>query len=657
MDKMMENNEFSDRKGPVNQNTSKIANFATSSGELNAKEIKYQFYGTLELIPIEVGFINPIFERNSLLYTQRIDTIKDKIIDFEQLDENATNFIKPIKMIINIDAKNDPYYCFKFFDKIYCNTKFELNEIFGNDSSIIEKSPQIVKCKIAQFMEDYELFRETEYELERYYKTNYPFYSKKLNLKNIQKEHIIWNNCLKVIKDNISLNSYKTWFEPIVPLKLENNILTIQIPSPFFYEYLEEQYIDILKKTLRRELGNDAKLEYKIVLYKDHASHNPYIVKLPIKSDSEVENIPFSTLNPEYNEIMNPLIIPGIKKLNIDPRLNPSNSFKNFIEGECNRLVRSAGYAVANHPGGTAFNPLLIYGESGMGKTHLAQAIGLETKEKFPEKIVLYVNANKFQTQFVDSIRNNNKNDFLHFYQMIDVLIIDDVHEFSGKEKTQDIFFQIFNHLHQSGKQLILTSNKPPVELQGIDQRLLSRFKWGLSADLQLPDLETRLAILRNKIDIEGIEIPSDILEYIAANVEYNVRELEGALISILAQSTLNEREITIELTKEIIDRIIRNTKKEISIDYIQKVICSYFNINLEQLHTNTRKKELVQARQIAMYFSKGLTKCSLATIGSQIGGKDYATVLHACKTIDNLIEIDKRFRQQIEDIEKKLKI
>jgi chromosomal replication initiator protein len=421
----------------------------------------------------------------------------------------------------------------------------------------------------------------------------------------------VWNNCLKVIKDNIPDNSFKTWFEPIQPVKLENNILTIQVPSPFFYEYLEEQYIDILKKTLRRELGNNAKLEYHIVLDNDSSDQKPYTVKLPGKSSAEVKNKPVNLpVNPDENPIMNPFIIPGIKKLNIDPRLNPSNSFINFVEGECNRLARSAGYAVANHPGGTAFNPLFLYGESGLGKTHLAQAIGLETKEKFPEKTVLYVNANKFQTQFVDSIRNNNKNDFLHFYQMIDVLIIDDVHEFSGKEKTQDIFFHIFNHLHQSSKQLILTSDKPPVELQGVEQRLLSRFKWGLSADLQSPDFETRVAILKKKIYNDGIEMPDDVIEYIATNITSNIRELEGALISLLAQSTLNKREVTLDLAREIIDKLIRNTKKEISIDYIQKVVCNYFNISPEQLHNNTRKRETVQARQIAMYFSKSLTKC-----------------------------------------------
>jgi chromosomal replication initiator protein len=469
----------------------------------------------------------------------------------------------------------------------------------------------------------------------------------------------IWNNCLNVIKDNVPSISFRTWFEPIVPLKLENDILTIQVPSPFFYEYLEEQYIDILRKVIKKELGPEAKLEYNVVMQNNSYNNNkPYTVKFPAKSTKEIRNTPVTVpLDGNENTIKNPFVIPGLKKLDIDPRLNPENSFDNFIEGECNRLARSAGFAVSKNPGGTAFNPLLIYGESGLGKTHLAQAIGIEVKELFPDKTVLYVNANKFQTQFVDAIRNNNKNDFLHFYQMIDVLIIDDVHEFAGKEKTQDTFFHIFNHLHQSGKQLILTSDKPPVELQGMESRLLSRFKWGLSADLQAPDFETRMAILKKKTYNDGIELPEEVLEYISTHISDNIRELEGALISLLAQSTLNKKEITLDLTKEMIDKLIKSTKREISIDYIQKVVCNYYNIGLEQLQSKTRKREIVQARQVAMFFSKTLTKSSLATIGSQIGGKDHATVLHACKTVNNLIETDKRFRLQVDEIEKKLKM
>ncbi len=468
----------------------------------------------------------------------------------------------------------------------------------------------------------------------------------------------VWENCLKIIKDNVPFISYRTWFEPIVPIKLDNDILTIQVPSPFFYEYLEEQYIDILRKTLRKELGVGAKLEYSVVVDNNLSTNNkPYTVKLPANQNNNLKNRPIAASSfHDDSAIKNPFVIPGIQKLNIDPQLKQDNTFDNFIEGECNRLARSASYAVAQKPGGTAFNPLMLYGNSGLGKTHLAQAIGIEVKERFPEKIVLYVNANKFQTQFSEATRNNNRNDFLHFYQMIDVLIIDDVQEFAGKEKTQETFFHIFNHLHQTGKQLILTSDKPPIELKGLEQRLLSRFKWGLTADLQIPDFETRMNILRKKIYKDGIDIPEEVLEYIASHINSNVRELEGALISLLAQATLNRKEINIDLAIKMINKLVKCSVREITIDYISKTVCDYFNLPIDSLGVKTRKRETVQARQIAMYFSKSMTKSSLASIGSQIGGKDHATVLHACRTVANLKDTDKNFKVYLDEIENRLK-
>ncbi|OQY03736.1 MAG: chromosomal replication initiation protein DnaA [Bacteroidetes bacterium 4572_117] len=467
----------------------------------------------------------------------------------------------------------------------------------------------------------------------------------------------VWKSCLTIIRDNIPSTSFRTWFIPIVPIKLERNILTIQVPSAFFYEYLEEQYIDILRKTLRKELGVDAMLEYSIVVDSNTSVNSkPYTVKLPAKDNINLKGQPVSLPLSNESQIKNPFIIPGIKKVHINPQLNPEYSFKNFIEGDCNRLGRSAGYALANNPGKTAFNPLFIYGGTGLGKTHLAQAIGIEVKARYPEKTVLYVPAHKFVQQFSEATRNNNRNDFLHFYQMIDVLIIDDVHEFAGKEKSQDTFFHIFNHLHQSGKQLILTSDRPPIELTGLSKRLISRFKWGLSADLQSPDYYTRVAILKQKVYNSGIELADDIIDYIASNIDSHVRELEGALVTLIAQSTFNKKTITIELAKKIIDKIVKQTKREITIDYIQKVVCDYFEMNIDVLQSKTRKREIVQARQIAMYFSKNMTNSSLSTIGSQIGGKDHATVLHAYKTVNNLVETNKEFKSYIGDIEKKLK-
>ena len=469
----------------------------------------------------------------------------------------------------------------------------------------------------------------------------------------------VWQNCLSVIKDNVSLQSFKTWFEPITPLKLSNNVLTIQVPSQFFYEWLEEHYISLLRKTIKKELGTEGKLEYSIIMENNMNNPKPYTVKIPTTNRQALKNEPVAVpidVNGERG-IKNPFIIPGLKKVNIDSQLNPNYSFDNFIEGDCNRLARSAGYAVAKNPGGTAFNPLLIYGGVGLGKTHLVHSIGIEIKNNHPSKTVLYVSSEKFTHQFIDAVRNNNQNDFIHFYQMIDVLIIDDVQFFSGKEKTQDVFFHIFNHLHQTGKQLILTSDKAPVELQGMEQRLLSRFKWGLSADLQNPGLETRIAILETKMYNEGLELPKEVVEYLAYSITTNIRELEGALISLLAQSSLNKKAITLELAKQMIDKFVKNTAREVSIDYIQKVVCDYFDLPIELLKSKTRKREVVQARQIAMFFAKKMTKSSLANIGMHCGGKDHATVLHACKTVNNLIDTDKRFRGYISDLEKKISI
>jgi chromosomal replication initiator protein len=475
----------------------------------------------------------------------------------------------------------------------------------------------------------------------------------------MNKDHnVVWNNCLVIIKDNIPSVSYKTWFKPIVPLCLERSVLTIQVPSAFFYEYLEEHFIDIIKSTLRKELGQDAMLEYSIVMDKTSTvTARPYTVTFPAKDNTKLINQPLSLPLLNDQPIKNPFIIPGIKKVHVNPQLNSMYTFNNFVEGDCNRLGRSAGYAVANNPGKTAFNPLFIYGGTGLGKTHLAQAIGIEVKNRFPEKTVLYVSANKFITQFSDATKKNERNDFLHFYQMIDVLIIDDVHEFAGKEKSQDTFFHIFNHLHQTGKQLILTSDRPPIELNGLSKRLISRFKWGLSAELQAPEYNTRLAILKQKIYNDGIELPDEVIEYIASNISNNIRELEGALITLLAQSTLNRKIITSDLAKSIIDKQVKQAKREITIDFIQKVVCDYFDMNVDILKSKTRKREIVQARQIAMYFSKNLTSSSLSTIGSVIGGKDHATVLHAYKTVNNLAETNKEFKSYIVDIEKKLRV
>lgn len=473
----------------------------------------------------------------------------------------------------------------------------------------------------------------------------------------------IWFNCLSIIRDNISPNSFNTWFAPIKPVKIENNVLTIQVPSQFFYEWLEEHYIDLLKKTIKRELGAEGRLEYSIIMDNNFqgTNSNPITVQAPALYKKALKNPPVSMpidLNKDDGKsIPNPFVIPGLKKLNIHPQLNDAYNFDNFVQGDCNRLARSAGLAVGQNPGKTSFNPLLIYSASGLGKTHLAHAIGIEVKNNFPDKTVLYLPAEQFTNQFVDSVRNNNQNDFIHFYQMIDVLIVDDIYCLAGKEKTQDVFFHIFNHLHQNGKQIIITSDLPPVEMKGIEPRLLSRFKWGLSADLSAPDFETRIAILQKKLYNDGVEMPREVIDLIASSITSNIREMEGALISLLAQASMNKKEINTELALKVIEKFVKNTPREITIEYIQKMVCDFFNIPVEKIQSKTRKREIVQARQLAMFFSKNYTKSSLAAIGSKCGNKDHATVLHACKTVKNLAETDKNFKKYVDEIENLIKI
>ncbi|WP_047415484.1 chromosomal replication initiator protein DnaA [Cellulophaga sp. Hel_I_12] len=465
----------------------------------------------------------------------------------------------------------------------------------------------------------------------------------------------VWNNCLAFIKDNIQPQAFKTWFEPIKPVKLSDNALSIQVPSKFFYEWLEEHYVKLLKVSLTKELGESAKLVYIIKMENTYGNREPFTEKIPSSNRSTVPaqelDVAIKSKNPE---LKNPFVIPGIRNIKIESQLNPNYNFENFLEGDSNRLARSAGMAVANKPGGTSFNPLLIFGGVGLGKTHLAHAIGVEIKDKYPERTVLYISAEKFTQQYIESVKKNTRNDFIHFYQLIDVLIIDDVQFLSGKSGTQDVFFHIFNHLHQNGKQVILTSDKAPVDMQDIEQRLLSRFKWGLSAELQNPDYETRISILKNKLYRDGVEMPDDIIEYVAKHIKTNIRELEGAIISLIAQSSFNKKEVTLDLAQQVVEKFVKNTKREVSIDYIQKVVSDYFEMDVATLQSKTRKRHIVQARQLAMFFAKKFTKASLASIGSQIGKRDHATVLHACKTVDNLAETDKQFRKYIDDLTKK---
>ena len=401
----------------------------------------------------------------------------------------------------------------------------------------------------------------------------------------------LWNKCLAVIKDIVPKAAFDTWFVPIVPLSYEDKKFTIQVPSQFFYEYLEEKYVNVLKVTLYRVIGQGTILNYRIMVDKttggtvDYPAENASTaVKKVTPKDANKAPNPFMTTAPQ----------------DLDPQLNPKYNFDNYFEGTSNKLVRTAGEAVAQNPGKTTFNPLFIFGPSGVGKTHLCHAIGTRIRELHPEKKVLYVSSHLFRVQFTDAIRKNTTNDFLNFYQNIDVLLLDDIQELIGMDKTQNTFFHIFNHLHQLGKQLILTSDKPPVDLQGMEERLITRLKWGLTAELSRPDLDLRKKILKNKINHDGIMIPDEVFNFIAN--------------------------------------------------------CKYFNLEQSVIQTNSRKREIVQARQITMYLAKKYTDSSFSHIGKIVGKKDHATVLHACKTIKDQIETSKSFRSSVEEIEVLLK-
>lgn len=455
----------------------------------------------------------------------------------------------------------------------------------------------------------------------------------------------LWNRCLDIIRDNVSEQTYKTWFCPIVPLKYEDKTLVVQVPSQFFYEFLEEKFLDLLRQTIHKVFGEGAKLMYNVVVVKNP----PATVPLP-------PHVGPTNVSPTMRQAVTKEIPQAPQVPDLDPHLNTEYNFETFIEGESNKLSRSVAEAVALNPAKTIFNPLFFYGASGVGKTHLANAIGTKIKELYPEKRVLYVSAHLFQVQYTDSVRNNTTNDFINFYQSIDVLIIDDIQEFAGLTKTQNNFFHIFNHLHQNGKQLILTSDRSPALLQGMEERLITRFKWGMVAELEKPTIELRRNILRNKIRRDGLQFPPEVIDYIAQNVSDSVRDLEGVVISIMAHATIYNKEVDLDLAQRIVKKISRNESKPVTIDNIINTVCAHYGLEPSMIHTKSRKRDVVQARQIAMYLAKNNTDYSASKIGTLIGGKDHATVLHACKTIRELREVDKAFRADVDEIQAALK-
>ncbi|MEM9416801.1 MAG: chromosomal replication initiator protein DnaA [Bacteroidota bacterium] len=460
---------------------------------------------------------------------------------------------------------------------------------------------------------------------------------------------VVWDRCLQFIQEQISEQSFKTWFKPIVPKQLENNTLTIQVPSQFFYEWLEEHYLALLQQVIHRELGPQGKLEYSIIVDKGTKRQQPFTIKLPLHPS------PYATQQAPP-DLRSPFALKEVGSAYKTALLNPNYTFDSFIEGDCNQLARSAAQAIAQKPGGTAFNPFMVYGGVGLGKTHVVQALGNAIKANFTDKFVLYVSSEQFTTQFIEAVRNNRLQDFSHFYLQADLLILDDVQFLAGKDKTQEIFFHIFNHLHQAGKQIVMTSDCPPRELKGLQERLLSRFKWGLTADLQQPDFETRVAIIHSKMEADGIDIEEELVQYVAHSVETNIRELEGVLISLIAHASLNKEKINLELAKQVLKNIVQEIDIEVSMDYIQKTVAGHFNVSVESLKSKSRKRELVTARQVAMYFIKKYTSHSLKSIGQYFGGRDHSTVSHALQAIDDLLDTEPHFKRSFEDLQRKVK-
>jgi chromosomal replication initiator protein len=461
---------------------------------------------------------------------------------------------------------------------------------------------------------------------------------------------LVWHSCLTTIRKNISYQSFKTWFEPIKAMKLNGNVLTIQVPSKLHYEWIEEHYLQLLKVCLRREIGEQGRLEYQILINQDGADK-----KVP-KASADPDEEPKPSFI-DSKEIRNPFIIPGIKSVKHDSNLNQDHRFDNFIEGDCNRLGRNAGIAISKKPGNNSFNPFVIYGGVGLGKTHLAQAIGNAICEHAPHINVAYLSSEKFTNQLIQCIKSNSVNDFTTYYAMVDVLIIDDIQFLSGKQKTQEIFFHLFNTLHNAGKQIILTSDRAPKDLVDIEDRLISRFKWGLSADMQSPDLETRMAIVTQKLNESGLDVPNEIVELIAYNIKNNVRELHGLANTLKAHHTIGNRPIDVELVKEVLRSFITTQAKEVTVELIQKIVAEHFDLTIDKLISASRRRVFVEARQIAMYLTKEMTKLPLKNIGEAFGGRDHSTVIYSCSSVQNLMDTDEKVRNDVEEINKKIQL
>ncbi|MBO6296720.1 MAG: chromosomal replication initiator protein DnaA [Prevotella sp.] len=463
------------------------------------------------------------------------------------------------------------------------------------------------------------------------------------------KPQTLWEQCLFLIKENVSEQQYKTWFKPLVfeTYNPSTKTLLVQVPSALVYEYLEEHYVDLLKKVLVRVFGNGVLLSYRVVIDKTNNLTQDF------ESEKEDGVMPKVSRN---NVNQSPTILDSVKP-DLDPQLNPQQTFASFIEGESNKLPRALGLSIAENPNTTQFNPMFIFGPSGCGKTHLINAIGVKIKQLYPQKRVLYISARLFQVQYTNAVRQNTVNDFINFYQSIDVLIIDDVQEWMTAKSTQDTFFHIFNHLFRNGKRIVLASDRPPVDLKGMNERLITRFACGLIAELESPDEQLRVDVLRSLVHREGLDIPEDVIQFIACTANGSVRDLQGVVNSLLAYSVVYNSNIDMRLAERVIKRAVKVDNHPLTIDDIIEKVCNHYNVTANEVNSKSRKRELVVARQVSMYLAQKYTKMPTSRIGKLIGGRDHSTVLHSCTQVSERLKIDKSFSNEISSIENSFRL
>lgn len=461
----------------------------------------------------------------------------------------------------------------------------------------------------------------------------------------------LWDNSLLLIKDSVTEQQYNTWFKPIVfeSYKPSTKTLLVQVPSPFVYEYLEQNFVDLLSKVLHRNFGEGIRLTYRVVTDKEHK------LSQDIEADPDDADMAKQTRERARQTAAQPAA--PQQQEDIDTQLDPKLTFNNYMEGDSNKLPRSVGLSIAEHPNTTQFNPMFIYGPSGSGKTHLVNAIGLKAKQMYPQKRVLYVSARLFQTQYTDAVLHNASNDFINFYQSIDMLIVDDIQEWAGKAKTLNTFFHIFNHLFRNGKRIILACDRPPVELKDMPDRLLTRFSCGLVCELEKPNIQLCVDILSNKIRRDGLKIPVDVISFIAQTCNGSVRDLQGAINGLLAYSIVYNSSIDIRLAERVIKRAVKVDDKPLTIDDIVETVCHHYNVTVTAVNSKSRKRDYVVARQVTMYLAQKYTKMPASRIGKLVGNRDHSTVIHSCTKVEERLKIDAGFSDELVSIENGLKV